>query len=265
MLIYKGGEIMPFNKSISGFENEREFYEYLNRKKVKEVNPIFRDLFETLYGSLMGEEVVYVTINYTKQKSDIYIKINEVTKGISIKKGVKNSVHIERIEEFIKFLKKQSIPQNIIDEVLKYHYADGTIDSTGKHRKSSAEYKEKHQDKLDLINKYFSKETIVKSAIDRFVLIGNNSHEPIDAIIYGVIDDFIWITKDEIIDIIMEHKDIQRTGVSFGSLFYQPMNRCLNYNPKYEYARNYIQIKWYHLSDDIIEVMGKRHFNDFKQ
>ena len=73
MLIYKGGEIMPFNKSISGFENEREFYEYLNRKKVKEVNPIFRDLFETLYGSLMGEEVVYVTINYTKQKSDIYI------------------------------------------------------------------------------------------------------------------------------------------------------------------------------------------------
>lgn len=256
---------MPFNKNISGFKNEREFYEYLNRKKVKELNPIFRDLFDTLYGNLTGEEIISATINYTRQKSDLYIKIKGITKGISVKKGVKNSVHIEKIEEFIKFLENNNIPQEIIEEVLKYHYADGTIDGTGRKRISSSQYKEKHQDKLDLINQYFSKENIVRNAIDRFVLIGNNSHEPIDAIIYGVLEDFVWITKDEIINIIVDHKDIQRKGLSFGSLFYQPMNRCLNYNSKYEYARNYIQIKWYHLSDDIIEVMGKRHFNDFKQ
>ena len=36
------------------------------------------------------------------------------------------------------------------------------------------------------------------------------------------------------------------------------MNRCLNYNQKYEYARHYIQIKWYHLSDAIIEIMSER-------
>lgn len=253
---------MPFNKNISGFENEREFYEYLNRKKVKELNPIFRDLFETLYGNLTGEEIIRATINYTRQKSDLYIKIKGITKGISVKKGVKNSVHIEKIEEFIKFLENNNIPQEIVEEVLKYHYADGTIDGTGRKRISSAQYKEKHQDKLDLINRYFSKENIVRNAIDRFVLIGNNSHESIDAIIYGVVDDFVWITKDEIINIIVDHKDIQRTGLSFGPLFYQPMNRCLNYNFKYEYARNYIQIKWYHLSDDIIEIMSRRNVNN---
>ena len=43
-------------------------------------------------------------------------------------------MHIEPLKEFIKFLKEHKIPQNIIDEVLKYHYADGTIDGTGKHR-----------------------------------------------------------------------------------------------------------------------------------
>ena len=249
---------MPFNKDISGFANEKEFYEYLNHKKVKELNPVFRDLFNVLFDNLKEEDIIKATLNITKQKSDLYIRINGITKGISIKKGVKNSVHIEPLKEFIKFLKEHKIPQNIIDEVLKYHYADGTIDGTGKHRISSAEYKEKHQDKLDLINKYFSKEAIVKAAIDRFILIGNNNDESIDAIIYGVIDDFVWITKEEIIKIILKHKDIKRTGLSFGPLFYQPMNRCLNYNQKYEYARHYIQIKWYHLSDAIIEIMGER-------
>ncbi len=252
---------MPFNKNISGFENEKEFYKYLNRKKVKEVNHIFQDLFKALYNNLTGEETIYVNINYTRQKSDLYIKIKGITKGLSIKKGVKNSVHIEKIEEFIKFLSDNNIPKNIIEEILKYHYADGTIDGTGIKRLSSTQYKEQHQDKLNLINKYFSKPDIVRKAIDRFVLTGNNSSDEVDAIIYGVLEDFIWITKEEIINIIMEHKDIERTGLSFGPLFYQPMNRCLNYNKKYEYARNYIQIKWYHLSDDIIEAMSKRNLD----
>ena len=249
---------MPFNKDIDGLANEREFCRYLNRKKVKEVHPIFQDLLEALYGKLTGEEVIVTSVNYAKQKSDIYIRINNIIKGISIKKGVKNSVHIEKVSEFTKFLNTQDIPNDIINEILKYHYADGTTDGTGKKRISSKEYKEKHQDKLDLINSYFSQNDIVKNAIDRFVLIGNNSDKSIDAIIYGVLEDFVWITKEEIIDIILKHKDIKRTGLSFGPLFYQPMARCLNYNPKLEYARHYIQIKWYHLSDAIIEVMNNR-------
>lgn len=258
ILIMKGGNTVPFNKDINGFKNEREFCEYLHNKKVKQVNPIFQDLLYTLYGSLTEEEIIHAYINYNKQKSDLYITISGVTKGISIKKGIKNSVHIEPIQKFVKFLKAQNIPDEIINEVLKYHYADGTTDGTGKMRISSGEYKELYQDKLDLINSYFSKENIVRKAINRFVLVGNNSDKSIDAIIYGVIDDFVWITKDEIIDIILKYKDIKRTGLSFGPLFYQPMNRCLNYNPKYEYAREYIQIKWYHLSDAIIEIMSQR-------
>ena len=34
------------------------------------------------------------------------------------------------------------------------------------------------------------------------------------------------------------------------------MARNLNYNSKYEFARDYIQVKWYNLSDQIIEVMA---------
>lgn len=46
------------------------------------------------------------------------------------------------------------------------------------------------------------------------------------------------------------------------------MARNLNYNSKYEFARNYIQIKWYNLVNQIIEVMatyrnGRTSLNDY--
>ena len=43
------------------------------------------------------------------KKSDIFIKINSKIKGISIKKGMKNSVHVERISDFIHKSKKNLI------------------------------------------------------------------------------------------------------------------------------------------------------------
>ena len=38
-------------------------------------------------------------------------------------------------------------------------------------------------------------------AIDRFVVVGRNSNKKIDAILYGVPDDFIWIKRKEIYNI----------------------------------------------------------------
>ena len=57
----------------------------------------------------------------------------------------------------------------------------------------------------------------------------------------------------------MAYKDISRTDLGFDPLFYQPRNRCLHFNAKLEYTRREIQIKWYHLSDAIIEVMSNQN------
>ena len=40
--------------------------------------------------------------------------------------------------------------------------------------------------------------------------------------------------KEEIINIILSKKDVYSTGVHFGSLSIQPMDRCLNHNETYE-------------------------------
>ena len=109
-----------------------------------------------------------------------------------------------------------------------------------------------------MINLHINKENILKNAIDRFIIKGKNSNYHIDALICGEVDDFIWISKKDIIKIVMSKRNDYSTAVHFGPMTIQPKNRCLNYNYKYENDRYCIQVKWYNLFDDIIEFMNNK-------
>jgi len=246
---------------INGIDNEYKFVEYLNGKKISELNPVFKDLISELYPYEKETEVIKSWRNHYKQKTDIFIKINGIMKGISIKKGMKNSFHVERISDFINFLIANNISKEIVVEYLKYHYADGSTNGKGEKRLSVEEYKKENQDKIDKINEAINQENILKNATERFIIKGKNSDYYIDVIICGEVDDFFWITKDDIIKIVLSKKDEYSTAVHFGPMTIQPKNRCLNYNPKYEKDRYCIQIKWYNLFDDIVEHMNNKIIN----
>lgn len=245
--------------TINGFQNEIIIAKYLNNKKVKEVNPIFKDLITKLYQNIDEESIIKSQIDYTKKKYDLIINIKDVIKRISIKKGINNSVHVEGISSFIHFLIDSGIEKNVIEEYLKYHYADGTTNGTRKKRLSSEKYKEQNQDKIDYINSKINTPYILERAINRFILQGKNSGIKIDGIIYGTVNDFFFLTKAEIKDIIMSQINLKSTGVHFCPLFCGPMTRNLNNNPKYESKRFCIQIKWYSLHDDIIKYLYKNN------
>ena len=164
---------------------------------------------------------------------------------------------MESIETFIKFLKENNISDKVINEFLKYHYADGTSVGNGKERLSSAEYKIYNQKAIDLINQSINSNKLLEKAVNRFVLQGNNSSYEVNAIIYGVLEDFIWITNNEIKYILKKHKNDYSSAIHFSGLTIQPMARNLNYNPKYEKKRFCVQIKWYSIFDDIMEIKNK--------
>ena len=248
---------------INWLDNEYAFVLELNNKTIKELTPLCRDLIESIFPNEF-ENSLMCWRNHLKQKSDILIKINNRIRGISIKKGIKNSVHVEPISEFINFLITNNVSRNNIIEYLKFHYADGSTNGKGLKRISAEEYKVKNQDKIDKINNEINNEKLLIKAIDRFILRGNNSFFPIDALVYGEINDFIFITKEDIIDIILSKKDIYSSTVHFSVLTVQPKNRCLNYNVKYEKDRFSIQIKWYNLFDDIMENMYLKGMNRIK-
>ena len=54
-------------------------------------------------------------------------------------------------------------------------------------------------------------------------------------------------------------KNTYSSAVHFGPLTVQPLDRCLNRNKKYEYCREYIQVKWFSMYDDIVSIMAKKY------
>ncbi len=249
---------MLTEKDIDGFQNELEISRYLNGKKIRQLNPNFLDLITELYGNLDLELRIHTKIDYTKKKFDMIIEIDKKIKRISIKKGICNSVHVEGISSFIHFLIDSGVSKEVVVAYLKYHYADGTTNGTGKERKPIEEYKKQNPCDINLINQEMNTIYVLNRAINRFLLQGKNSNIKIDAILYGTKDDFLWITSSDIINIIISKMNMESTSVHFGPLFCQPLTRCLNHNPKLERKRFLVQIKWYSIFDDIIEYKNKQ-------
>lgn len=247
---------MAFNKEINGYQNEIEIRNELNKKYIFELNLMYRSFIEDIFDNVKDEDFILCWVDFNKKKYDIVISINNEKKYVSIKKGMKNSVHVEGISSFIHFLIENGIKREIIIEYLKYHYADGTTNGTGKERVSAEIYKKENQEKIDNINTHLNNEKLLIKASERFVLKGRNSNIYIDVLLFGVSDDFIWIKREDIIKVILEKKNTYSSAVHFGPLTIQPVDRCLNYNPKFEKKRFCVQLKWYNLADDIIENMN---------
>ena len=241
---------------MQGFDNEYNFVLALNNKRICELNPILQDLIHTIFNNIEDDVFIKAWCNHYKQKSDILIKIGSAIKGVSIKLGSRNSVHVEHIKEFLSFLKEHNVPDRIINNYLLFHYADGTNNNTGLNRINTESYKYNHQNELDEINRCFMNKIIIMDAINRFVLKGNNSEYEISAIILGRPNDFIWLKKEDIVNTLLLDINSYCTSPHFSNLVCQPMNRCINRNSKYEKYRDYVQIKWYSLFDDIIKQMN---------
>lgn len=253
---------IKFNKNINGFQNELEIKKSLDNKMVKELNPMYRGFIEDLFTNTNDYDLIKCVIDDSNKKHDIIISIENENRYVSIKKGIKNSVHVEGISSFIHFLIQNHVKRDAVIEYLKYHYADGSTNGTGTNRISAEEYKKDNQEKIDMINAEINNKDLLTKAIDRFILKGNISDKTIDAILFGVNDDFVWIKKEDIIKVILSKKDIYSSAIHFGPLTIQPLDRCLNYNPKYEKRRFCIQVKWYNLADDIIEFMNNRYMDE---
>ena len=260
MILVEGGDKVYYKNP--GIDNEIEFAESFNNKRFCDLNILQQDFIEDLFGKV--KKLSYIRAWKCKYnfKTDIYIKIDDIVKRVSIKKGINNSIHTEPISEFIHFLIENNINEKLIEKYLKYHYADGTTNGSGKKRLSGLEYKKEHQADLDEINVAINTNDLLNKIVDRFILKGTNAYLAIDVLVYGDAQNFIWLKSDEIKEIIKSKINYYSTGIHFGPLFCQPKDRCLNYNPKYNKDRFLIQIKWYSIFDDYIEYKNTKCMED---
>ncbi|HIS39178.1 MAG TPA: hypothetical protein IAB45_06705 [Candidatus Onthousia faecavium] len=234
-----------------GFQNEWDFFNYLNGKKVGEINQSFKEMLTSIYDNLTDDMNIKCYVDMAKNKEDLWITINSIRKNISIKMGSENTFHTEYIYNFTDFLERQNVPMKIINDILDYHFlkeSSVSVNANNIIEKITLNiYKQKYHKKINNINLYFqNNESLLKKLINRFV-IGKN-----DLIIHGTVENFSYITKEEIIKVLLANKIMDSSSVHFSHLYFQAKSR------KDEVMRFFFQIKWYKLEEDISIMRQKK-------
>ena len=94
------------------------------------------------------------------------------------------------------------------------------------------EYKEFYQLELDIFNKYIDKTRIIVDMIDRFIIRGKFSDYDIDAFVSGTIDDYDWILKYDLYDLILSKRCLDFSSPHVACMTIGPKKRNLDGNSK---------------------------------
>lgn len=244
-----------------GYQNENDFVYLFNNKYLKELDKNSQEFLEDIYdGNITSDEPIKCWKNKMVQKTDIFIKYKNKIKNISLKCGNSNSIHHEQIQEFERYLWNIGLSNEIIQKYVGYHYGyrkDENGHNDYNNQLSSEEYKTLYQKDLDEFNIVINKTKIIVDMIDRFIIRGRNSDYDIDALVCGKIDDYVWITKYEIYDLILTKRCLEFKSPHIACLTIGPKKRCLNgltNNVKDKYL---VCIRWNFIRDDIINFKKK--------
>ena len=149
----------------------------------------------------------------------------------------------------------KAIPYEIIEKYISYHYGyerdnEGNIDFSKV--LSSDEYKKIYQDELDIFNKTVNQTRIIIDMIDRFIIRGRNSDYDIDALVCGKIDDYVWIKKYDLYDLILSKRCNDYTSPHIACLTIGPKKRNLNGESLNVKDRYVVCIRWNFIRESII-------------
>ena len=166
-------------------------------------------------------------------------------------------MHIEPINKFVKKLESYGISSENIEQLKRYVYSDGTNNNTGEIRLSSNEYLLNNIDEINTLNSAL--ECIKKELIRRFLIETDVKYlVPVDVFIHGSINDFFWVTSDEVL-FYLTQSDSNSNYLHISNLYIQSWNKNLIRNNRYEHCREYIQVKWFSMYNDIIKIMSNRN------
>ena len=240
-----------------GYQNEYDFVILFNDKFLYELDKNSQQfLIELLDNNIDNDEKIKAWKNKMPQKADLFIKYKNYTKGISLKCGNSNSMHQEPIQEFKRYLEKLSIPYNVIDKYVSYHYGyekDEYGNTDFSKVLSAEEYKIKYQSEIDIFNRYINRTRIIVDMIDRFIMRGRNSDYDIDALICGKIDDYVWLMKHDIYDLILSKRSLDFTSPHVACMTLGPKKRNLDGQSKNARERYLVCVRWNYIKEDIID------------
>ena len=240
-----------FMKNI-GISNEYNIVKAYNGKKFKELNSFQKEFMKELFSSLDDESVITASKFTKTAKPDIYLSCGNQIKFISIKSGKTDSVHFEKIKDFILFLRKNGISKETQKTLLLFHYGDGTLTGSGKIRKPFNELIVDLKDKIEKANLELNSSFIIEKTFYRACIDGNEYRSnSVDYFYYGDEKYGVYISKEKLLSFILRKRHYTYYSPHIGPMTIQPYLRDVNYKSKNTFKRDYLQIKWHYFLADI--------------
>ena len=170
--------------------------------------------------------------------------------GISVKKGSGNSVHQERVEDFIQFLNEiEPVPSHVANALRRFIWGDKTTNGTGDISDRTKNVSKDYYREIEIIQNYFLNNT--KEILYR-VLVSGAYNDRVDYIYYGDAKDGVWCPAKDAVDYLSD-KFNSRATICIGNLSFQAWNRA-TYGGRSEMKRGQIQLKWGSIYNDILAI-----------
>lgn len=261
-----------------GFTNEYLIVEALNEKKVKDLNSNLKKFVKDISFdnkiSISDETIVKAGIETNnKLKQDIYIYLSGIKFAISLKMGTGNSVHQEKIEEFIDWLNKVlgvQLTDIIKDDFRFFIWADGSIDGQAPINKDKEgkiigrfggkEFRKLYPEKRIRLQNFLDDNAEV--ILNRTIFEGKNGSK-VDYVYHGNPSNGVWISRKDILKFNIEHPKSKTSknvpALSVGKLTVQAWNVSLRGNT--EKKRGEVQFKYSSMVDDFEKLMHMKAIN----
>ena len=236
--------------------NEKKFAKIIDKNKIKDLNVNIQNLIYAIFKDIEEDDTVECWTSKYFEKADIKIKINNEIKGVSIKTGKYCSMHQESTESLYPFFRRIGIEEKImksLDSFLIGKVNDKRVDAITYIFHNYEEIKKIK----DSLNNYYIKVNLIL----RFLFLGTEKQNyGCDAIIYGVPNSFLWATKEEILEYLINYDNSHEIFIRFSALNLKSYDRNLRNNEEKKTKQNEIQIKWNTIKIDLqnIEKLRKQ-------
>lgn len=195
----------------------------------------------------------------SKLKQDFYLSIDDKKYCVSLKMGSGNSVHQEKCNDFVNYIKKYlSASDEVCNNFLFFLWADGTLDGTGSKEKdntgdiisrfTSKEFREKYPEKFVMLQEFLDNNQ--RKLIERFLFVGRHNSR-VDYVYHGNVLNGFWTSSKEIVDYNIRAN--KGKGLHVGKLSLQAWNVSKKGNT--EHKRGQLQVKYSQMKDDFFSLM----------
>ncbi|MBJ6311163.1 hypothetical protein JGU58_13745, partial [Staphylococcus aureus] len=150
--------------NLHGNKNEELLVKYLDGKKLSDLNTNMKNFINFI---IQDKEIIFAKediiksylVTNNKFKQDIIIVLQGEEYNVSVKMGTGNSVHQEKIEDFINYLKNNyNISETLANDFRLSIWVDGTLDGKGdvNNRFKISKLKEIYPESKEKIQKFLN-------------------------------------------------------------------------------------------------------------